>query len=270
MENNADMERKLDVGATLNQVFSTYSAQAGVLLPVAFVLYLVVGVVSALLAGSLILVPLVWAVSTAAAMLYQGMVVSLVRDVQDGRRDSTVGDLFDEAMPVLLPLIGAGILAGLGIGIGLFLLVVPGLILMTIWAVIAPVIVIEHSGVIDAFGRSREIVRDHGWQVFGVIVCVALIGFVALFVFALIAVAISDSVVMRIIFNVIAYTLTAPLTALAAVTIYFNLLAIKGGAAPAAAYGEVPPPPAPGATPPPPPPAPGPPPPPAPPAPPAV
>ena len=38
------------------------------------------------------------------------------------------------------------------------LLIVPGLILLTIWAVIAPVIVVERSGVIDAFRRSRELV----------------------------------------------------------------------------------------------------------------
>ena len=270
MQNNAGMQRKLDVGATLNQIFSAYGAHAGVLLPVAFGLYLIVSIVTALLAGSLVFFLLAWAVSVVAATLYQGMVVSLVRDVQDGQRDSSVGELIEEAMPVILPLIGAGILAGLGIALGLILLIVPGLILMTIWAVIAPVIVVEHSGVIDAFGRSRELVRDHGWQVFGVIFVVGLIAFVASIVLGIVGASITDSVAGRIIFNLIASTLTAPLTALAAATIYFNLLAIKGEGTPAAAgYGEVPPPP-PGATPPPPPAAPGPPPPPAPPAPPAV
>jgi hypothetical protein len=263
------MQRKLDVGATLNQIFSAYGAHAGVLLPVAFGLYLVVAVVTGLLAGSFIFFILTWAVSVVAATLYQGMVVSLVRDVQDGQRDSSIGELIEEAAPVVLPLIGAGILAGLGIALGLILLIVPGLILMTIWAVIAPVIVVEHSGVIDAFGRSRELVRDHGWQVFGVIVSVFLIAFVAGIILGIIGAAITDSVAGRIIFNLIASTLTAPLTALAAATIYFNLLAIKGeGAPPVAGYGDVPPAPA-GAMPPPPA-APGPPPPPAPPAPPAV
>lgn len=265
------MERKLDVGATLNQIFSTYGAHAGVLLPVAFGLYLIVAIVTAVLTGSFVFFFLIWAVGVVAATLYQGMVVSLVRDVQDGQRDSSIGELIEEAMPVILPLIGAGILAGLGIALGFVLLIVPGLILMTIWAVIAPVIVVEHSGVIDAFGRSRELVRGNGWQVFGVIISVFLIAFVASFVLGVIGAGISDTVVMRALFSLIASTLTAPLTALAAATIYFNLLAIKGPGAPVAAgYGDVPPPP-PGATPPPPPPAaPGPPPPPAPPAPPAV
>lgn len=112
------MKRELDVGATLGQVFSTYGAQAGTLLPVAFWLFLVVAIVDGLVGSDLALLPLVIVVSTVAGTLYQGMVVGLVRDVQDGRRDSSVGELFGFAAPVLLPLIGAGIFSGLGIGIG--------------------------------------------------------------------------------------------------------------------------------------------------------
>lgn len=222
------MNQKLDVGGTLSQIFSTYSAQAGVLLPVALAIFAVVAIVNAIIAGSLILLPLGLAVSVVAATLYQGMVVGLVRDVQDGRRDSSVQDLIDAAWPVVLPLIGVGILAGIAIGIGFLLLVVPGLILLTIWAVIAPVIVVEHSGVMNSFGRSRELVRGNGWQVFGVIFVVFLISAVVAGVLGAIGTGISDSVGMRILFNLIASTLTAPIAALAAATIYFRLLAIKG------------------------------------------
>jgi hypothetical protein len=236
------MNQKLDVGGTLSQIFSTYRAQAGVLLPVAFVLFAVVAVVDAIISGSLILVPLSLAVSVVAATLYQGMVVGLVRDVQDGRRDSSVQDLIDAAWPVVLPLIGVGILAGIAIGIGFLLLVVPGLILLTIWAVIAPVIVVEHSGVMDSFGRSRELVRGNGWQVFGVIITVVVITFIVSLVLVAIGMGISDSLGMQIVLNLIASTLTAPITALAAATIYFRLLAINGDAV---APGTPPPPPAP-------------------------
>src|SRR6478736_1344561 len=111
------MERKLVVGDALSEVFSIYGAQAGVLLPVAFCLFLVVGIVDGLLAGSFALLPLSIAISVIAATLYQGMVVGLVRDVQDGRRDSTAGDLLRGAAPVIVPLIGAGLLSGIGIGI---------------------------------------------------------------------------------------------------------------------------------------------------------
>jgi len=224
------MNRKLDVGGTLSQVFSTYGQQAGVLLPLAFGLYLLVAIVTGLFAGNFLLGLVAIGVGVIAATLYQGMVVSLVRDVQDGSRDSSVGQLIEETWPVVLPLIGAGILAGIGIAIGLIVFIVPGLILLTIWSVIAPVIVVERSGAINAFGRSRALVKGNGWQVFGVIFVVFLISGIASFVLQAIGVGISDTFIMRALFSLIASTLTAPIGALAASTIYFNLIALKGAA----------------------------------------
>jgi hypothetical protein len=224
------MDRKLDVGGTLSQAFSIYGSQAGVLLPLAFALFLVVAIVGGLLAGiSWVLVPIVFAISVIANTLYQGMVVTLVSDVQDGRRDSSVGDLVNSASPVILPLFLAGLLAGLAIAVGLFLLIVPGLILLTIWAVLAPVIVLERTGVMKAFGRSRELVRGNGWQVFGVIVCVFLIVLVVRAILGAIAVGIDDSFLIRTVFELIASSITAPIAALVAAVIYFRLKEIKEG-----------------------------------------
>ena len=50
---------------------------------------------------------------------------------------------------MLVTLVFTGILAGIAIGIGFVLLIVPGLFLLTIWALVAPVIVIERKGVMD-------------------------------------------------------------------------------------------------------------------------
>jgi hypothetical protein len=227
------MERKLDVGGTISQAFSIYGAQAGVLIPVALGLFLIVAVVNGLVAGTLLLVPLGLAVGVVANTLYVGMVVTAVSDLQDGQRDFSVGDLVDAAKPVILPLIGAGILAGLGIGFGLLLLVIPGLFLMTIWSVIAPVIVLERVGVFQSFGRSHELVRGDAWRVFGVIVIVAIIVIVVRSVLAAIAVGIDDSVVARIIFDWIGSSLTAPISAIVAAVIYFHLKGVKEGGAPA-------------------------------------
>jgi hypothetical protein len=222
------MERKLDVGETFSEVFDIYRDQAGVLLPVAFWLFLLVAVVNVLIGNDLALLPLAFLVGTIAGTLYQGMVVNLVRDVQDGRRDSSVGELIRSGLPVLLPLIGAGILAAIGIGLGLLLLVVPGLFLATIWAVIAPAIVVERRGVFEAFGRSRELVRGNGWPVFGVTVVAILITIVATIVFTSIADAVADGPIVEVVFGALASTLTAPIAALVAGVLYFRLLAIKG------------------------------------------
>jgi hypothetical protein len=241
------VNRKLSVGDTLSEVFSLYGAQAGVLLPIAFWLFLVVAIVNGLADASLVWLPLLVIVSVVAGTLYQGVVVSLVRDVRDGSRDSDMGGLVSAAMPFVLPLIGAGLVSGIAVGIGFLLFFVPGLILLTIWAVIAPVIVVEGSGVFAAFGRSRELVRGNGWPVFGVIVVAFLIAAIASSIFIGIAGAIADGPLLRIVFSALASTITAPIGALVAAVLYYRLL----GAAPppAAATGptDAPPPPPPGA-----------------------
>ncbi len=223
------MDRKLDVGGTISEAFSIYGAQAGVLLPIAFWLFLAVAIVNALVGtGNLILLPLVLAVGTIAGTLYQGVVVNLVRDVKDGRRDASAGDLVNAAMPMVLPLIGAGLLSGIAIGIGTVLFIVPGLILLTIWAVIAPVIVVEHSGVMDSFGRSRELVRGNGWPVFGAIFIAFLIVLIGGLFFSAIAGSIANGALVRVVFSAIAATITAPVSALVAAVLYFRLRAIEG------------------------------------------
>ena len=54
---------------------------------------------------------------------------------------------------------GASILAGIAIGIGLVLVLVPGLYLITIWCVIVPVIVLERAGTGAGFSRSQQLVK---------------------------------------------------------------------------------------------------------------
>ncbi len=229
------MERKLDVGGTISQAFSIYGSLAGVFIPLALALFLVVAVINGIVAdgGSVLLLPISFAVTIIVGTLYAGMVVTAVGDVQDGKREFSVNDLASSASHVILPLIGAGILAGIGIGIGILLFVIPGLILMTIWAVIAPVIVLERVGVFESFGRSRELVKDNGWRVFGVIVIVAIIVMVVRTVLGAIAVGIDDSLVARIIFDWIGSSLTAPITAIVAAVIYFHLKGVKEGGVPA-------------------------------------
>jgi ABC-type multidrug transport system fused ATPase/permease subunit len=171
---------------------------------------------------------LVAAIATIATYWFQGMVVEAARDILDGRRDHTIGSLVRSATPVIGPLVIAGILAGIGVGIGLLLLIVPGLFLLTIWAVIAPVIVIERKGALESFGRSRQLVRGSGWQVFGVIVVLFLLQFIVTAVIQALANSVSDSFAGYAIADLIVRLLVAPLAALAASVLFFELKALHG------------------------------------------
>jgi hypothetical protein len=216
------MQRQLDAGAVIRRVFEIYVDQASVLMPAAAVVFVFTGILSALLvtaSSALALVALI--ISLVATTLFTGMVVELVADVQDGRRDASPGQLLQAVTPVLGQLILVGIVAGIGIVIGFVLIIVPGLILITIWSVAAPVVVLEQPGVFAALRRSRELVRGNGWQVFGVIVVVYIM--VAVVSFIIEGIAESAGSGVGIVVRVIIGVLTAPLAALAASVLYFEL-----------------------------------------------
>ena len=220
-------------GRVISEAFENYRNYAGPLLAGALLVVGIAGVISGVLAASdsLLLALLGLIVYIAAGVLYTGYVVKLVQDVRDGRRDHSVEELFEAAAPYIGTLILNGILAAIGIGIGLLLLIVPGLILITIWAVVAPAIVVEGAGVIEAFGRSRDLVRGNGWPVFGAIVIAYLIVVIVSFVTAGVGDAIADDA-GHVILGTIGDILAAPILALVASALFFDL----GGGAGAPAY----------------------------------
>ena len=210
---------QISPGSVVSRIWEIYRAQFPVLFGLAVLLYAVQFVAYFLLSTSaaLPLVALFWALS----VLYQGMVVKLVQDVRDGRRDHSVRELVRSVEPVFWRLLGVSLLFGLGVGIGFILLIIPGLILIVIWSVVAPVMVLERPGVFAAFGRSRELVRGNGWNVFGVLVVV----FVAVVAVSLIAGLATSSLgsVGRALVQWLVDAGLAPLTALSASVLYFAL-----------------------------------------------
>ena len=239
--------KRIGVGDVISETFSVYGQNLGALLGSAIVVFVVVGLIAGLLqsTGGLILVLLGAAVRVAGDALYVGFVVELVSDVRDGRRDQTVGDLFSAAAPYILPLIGFGILAGIGIAIGFVLIIIPGLILLTFWSVGAPAIVVEGAGPIDAFGRSWRLVRGEAWPVFGVLLLTFLIVVIVEAVLGAIGAAIG--VGGFIVAAIISAAITAPVYAIAVSILFFDLgggAGIPDPAAPVAPPTQPPPPPA--------------------------
>ncbi len=71
------------------------------------------------------------------------------------------------ASPYPIRMLILGIRSGVAIGVGLLLLVVPGLMLLCSWAVIVPVYVEERAGGTASFARSRFLTYGHRWRIFG-------------------------------------------------------------------------------------------------------
>ena len=153
----------------------------------------------------------------------QATLVATVEDVRDGRADRSISETYGAVAPRLATAILAGILAGIGIAIGFVLLIVPGLYLLTIWSMVIPVVVLEGQTVGHALGRSHDVVRGHGWTVFGVVIVTFLI------------VAIGSGII-RAIFSplpgfldvwlgsLVADSLTVPFAAAALTSAYFQLV----------------------------------------------
>jgi hypothetical protein len=224
------MNEKLDTARVFERIFEIYRGQFTLLIPAAFVLFLPVAIVSGLLyasdtgiLGGLIVAGL----AAVATFWFQGTVVEASRDFLDGRRDHTFTSLFRSVLPVLATLIAAGLLATAATLVGFALLFLPGFLVLTFFAVVAPVIVIEQAGVIDSFRRSIELVRGTAWQVFSVIVVLFLLDFVANLVLRAMANN-ADSFVLYAVVALVVSLLVAPLRAIAASVMFFELKALRG------------------------------------------
>ena len=158
----------------------------------------------------------------------QGAFVYAVQDALGGSVDATLGEVFSRVSPSILPLLVAGLLAGLGIAAGLILLIVPGLFLMTIWAVIAPVIVLEKRPPFAAFGRSRELVRGHGWTVFAIVIITGLLTGIAGSILQA-AFSFLPRFLEILVGGTIAQAIVAPFGAIALAITYFRLRDVHGG-----------------------------------------
>jgi hypothetical protein len=226
----------MDSTGVLSEAWQLYRAYWRHFIPIAFVVFLVIAAISLVLTllfgfvGALVGTLL----GIVGTFWLQGALVSARADVRDGRADLSIGETFRHVQPRLGSLVGAGLLAGLGIAVGFILLIVPGLYLLTIWSLVIPVVVLERVPAMDSFGRSRELVRGNGWNVFGVIVMTVLILIAVSIVISLVLTPLQDdlaSFVQSLVGNV----LTAPFLALAWTVMYYRLAGQPRDAAPAPA-----------------------------------
>jgi hypothetical protein len=98
----------------------------------------------------------------------------------------SLGDALRFAMTRFGSLLGTSILASLMIFVGLLLFVVPGVIFMLNYSLIAQIVVVEGLSGQPALNRSKDLVAGWRGRVFGIILLIGIVNFAVGYVFGLV------------------------------------------------------------------------------------
>lgn len=153
-------------------------------------------------------------------------------------RPVTFAQAWEEFKPRLLPLLGATLLYGLMVTVGLILCIVPGIWLWILFALVTPALVLERSGVGTAFGRSKALVNGAWWRTFGILLLTVVISSVISWIISIpfgLAGAVSTglsgdptaalsagSLILSTIGAIIASTITLPFSSAVTVLVYVD------------------------------------------------
>jgi hypothetical protein len=148
---------------------------------------------------------------------------------QDMRgRPVNLGESLKVGLRRFLPILGLAILMGLALMLGTFLLIIPGLILFTIWFVALPACVVEQLGPVSSMGRSSQLTKGHRWKIFGLVIVLLLIsGIVGGMVNVILGLL--RSPILSIIGSLVWNGIWGALYAIAVVVTYHDLRVAKEG-----------------------------------------
>lgn len=134
-------------------------------------------------------------------------------------------DVASRGIRVLPVVAAAEIVAGIGIGLGLFAFVVPGIILLIRWAVVAQVAAIEGTDWLGALRRSLELTRNNSLHVFAVLVLTTAVNLGVSEIG--LAIAGTKTRPLEVVLGIAVVTLTRSFAALSTAILFFDLLARK-------------------------------------------
>jgi hypothetical protein len=139
--------------------------------------------------------------------------------------DFSIGASFAQGFSRSLPILGMLLLMGLAIFFGLLLLVVPALILSTMWFVALPACVIERLGPMASLDRSAVLTRGYRWKVFGIYILILVVNeIVAQVLNAILGEGITGAIV-----NLLWLALASAYQSIVVAVIYHDLRAAKEG-----------------------------------------
>lgn len=167
---------KWTVSMALGAAFGTAWTNFGAFLIVALVLSLPSVIVDSLAASSV--VSTIVSSLVIAAMTACGTYGAI--RMMAGEKTSAVAMLLRIAHPSFWPLVVLSVIQSVAIACGLVLLVVPGVILLGMWMIAAPVMVVERLGIVDSLQRSAELTKGSRFTGISTFVAAILLSLVVL------------------------------------------------------------------------------------------
>ncbi len=155
--------------------------------------------------------------SLLVGVIYTGMISRLIC-VPGSERD--LAGLWRGITPVLARLVWVTLIVAIGVGVGLLLLIVPGVILFTLWYIAQPVVVAEDAGVFQSLSRSRQLVRGNGWRVFLFILLLLLLVLLASVFAFLVAAPFGTGLLGVVVVSFVLALLVNPPIAIGAAALY--------------------------------------------------
>ncbi len=129
--------------------------------------------------------------------------------------------------------IKVALLSGVLVLLGFVALVIPGLVLSTIWWVAIPVAVVERPGTVASLRRSGELTKGVRWRIFGLFVAYLLVLFGGLSLVGIVLFALIDDIVLADwLWTITGWAWVAGAMALQAVLVavsYYHLRVAKEG-----------------------------------------
>lgn len=170
--------------------------------------------------------------------MLQGLVVKVSVSGLNGKAMST-GAAFEAGLKLFLPLLGLGIIVGLGTALGYILLIVPGVILAVMWSAATGALVVEGRGIFDSLQRSRDLTRGYRWPIFGLAVIYMVVSFVIGLLVSGVGMATggsfldgSPNLAISMATNAISNILSGVIGGAGAAALYYELRSAKEGVGP--------------------------------------
>jgi hypothetical protein len=119
-------------------------------------------------------------VEVVIAIIFSGAYPLMVKTIVEGR-DVSLTDAVEGAFHRFWTLLVANILVGLIVALGILALVVPGIILLTLYVYTLPAVMLDEKGVLEGMSASKAFGRDKKWSTFFMLL-VLLVAYIAVFV----------------------------------------------------------------------------------------